>query len=133
MTELAQALPQTVYPVLLYRDAGRAIEFLTAAFGFEKHLVIPGEGRAIAHAELRLDDAFIMLGSTEPNSPLQPNGSTEAPYVVVGDVDAHCARARSAGARIAREPEDKEFGGRGYAAYDSDGRVWSFGTYRPGA
>jgi uncharacterized glyoxalase superfamily protein PhnB len=52
--------------------------------------------------------------------------------VVVADLDAHCARARRAGARIVREPVDTDYGSRDYAARDPEGNLWSFGTYRPG-
>jgi hypothetical protein len=31
------------------------------------------------------------------------------------------------------EPEDKPYGGRGYAARDPEGHVWSFGSYDPWA
>ncbi|ATB28355.1 aminotransferase [Melittangium boletus DSM 14713] len=49
----------------------------------------------------------------------------------VADVDAHCARARAAGAAIVMEPYNTEYGSRNYAARDLEGNVWSFGTYRP--
>ncbi|MCM0675632.1 glyoxalase [Micromonospora phytophila] len=52
-------------------------------------------------------------------------------YVAVEDVDAHCARARAAGAEIVREPLDTDYGSRDYTARDLAGNVWSFGTYRP--
>ena len=58
---------------------------------------------------------------------------TGAAYVVVSDVDAHCARARAAGAEIVRELENTPYGSREYAARDPEGQVWSFGTYDPWA
>jgi uncharacterized glyoxalase superfamily protein PhnB len=47
--------------------------------------------------------------------------------VQVADVDAHFARARDAGARILREPEDQPFG-RLYSAEDLEGHRWMFMT-----
>lgn len=42
-----------VIPTLRYRDARAAIDFLCEAFGFERHMVVEGEGdRDIAHAHL---------------------------------------------------------------------------------
>jgi uncharacterized glyoxalase superfamily protein PhnB len=49
------------------------------------------------------------------------------------DVDAHCERARAAGAQIIREPESPEYGGRNYGVRDPEGYLWSFGSYRPEA
>ena len=54
-------------------------------------------------------------------------------YVVVDDPDAHCERARAAGAAITTEVYDTDYGSREYAARDLEGNVWSFGTYRPAA
>lgn len=53
-------------------------------------------------------------------------------YVAMDDVDAHCERARAAGARIAREPETTNYGSRDYSAWDPAGYLWGFGTYRMG-
>jgi uncharacterized glyoxalase superfamily protein PhnB len=42
-------------------------------------------------------------------------------------LDAHCERARAAGAVIVREPEDQFYGDRVYSAMDPQGHVWTFG------
>jgi uncharacterized glyoxalase superfamily protein PhnB len=55
---------QSIYPVLKYEDARAAIEFLERAFGFESHAVYDGEHGGVAHAELRLGQEYVMLGST---------------------------------------------------------------------
>ena len=49
----------------------------------------------------------------------------------VDDVDAHCKRARAAGARICYEPKTTDYGedhwaDRSYAAIDPEGHVWWF-------
>jgi uncharacterized glyoxalase superfamily protein PhnB len=54
-------------------------------------------------------------------------------YVAVDDPDAHCERARAAGAEIVRDLGDTDYGSRDYAARDPEGNLWSFGTYRPAA
>ena len=51
----------------------------------------------------------------------------------VDDPDAHCARAKAAGAEITQPLRDEEYGSRGYMAKDLEGHQWYFGTYRPGA
>ena len=54
----------TVVSSLRYQDAPKAIDWLCRAFGFERHLVVPGEGDTIAHAQLTFGRGMIMLGSS---------------------------------------------------------------------
>jgi uncharacterized glyoxalase superfamily protein PhnB len=56
---------------------------------------------------------------------------TQTVYCIVADADAHHAQAVAAGAEIVMPLRDEDYGGRGYAARDPDGHVWSFGTYDP--
>jgi uncharacterized glyoxalase superfamily protein PhnB len=51
--------------------------------------------------------------------------------VIVADADAHCARAKAAGAVIIDELETKDYGGKGYSCRDPDGHLWWFGSYDP--
>jgi uncharacterized glyoxalase superfamily protein PhnB len=128
-----------IIPALRYRDAPKAIEWLCQAFGFEKHLVVPGKDGSVAHAELTLGKDMIMLGSVKDTEfdklvalPSDIGGRCTATlYVVVDDPDAHHARAQSAGARVVRELTDQDYGGRDYSCLDVEGHVWSFGTYDP--
>jgi uncharacterized glyoxalase superfamily protein PhnB len=46
-----------------HRNAPAAIEFLCRAFGFAKHLLVPGPNSTIAHAQLVFGNGMIMLGS----------------------------------------------------------------------
>jgi uncharacterized glyoxalase superfamily protein PhnB len=41
-------------------------------------------------------------------------------------LDAHCERARAAGARITQEPAEQFYGSRVYRALDPEGHVWNF-------
>lgn len=131
----------TVIPCLRYRDATAAIEWLCAAFGFEKHLVVPEEGNRIAHAQLIFDNGMIMLGSVRDNElhrlmkqPDEIGGAgTQSTYIVTRDADAHYARAKTAGAQIVMEIKDNDYGGRGYSCKDLEGHLWNFGSYDPWA
>ena len=118
-----------------YRDAVAAMDFLERAFGFERGLVVEGEGdRAVAHAELRLGDAWIMLGSPRDDEFATPTAGANV-YVVLDSpeaIDALHERADEAGATIVREPFDTPYGSRDFAAHDPEGNVWFFGTYAPG-
>jgi len=129
----------TVIPAMRYRDANAAIEWFCKAFGFEKHLVVPGENGTVAHAQLTFGNGMIMLGSAREDEfgqwvkpPTEIGGiGTQSAYVIVEDADAHCARAKAAGAEIVMEVEDQDYGGRLYSCLDPQGHLWSFGTYDP--
>ncbi|USI73357.1 VOC family protein [Sphingomonas morindae] len=133
-----------IIPCLRYADAPSAILFLCDAFGFLPAAIHGDEEdqQIIYHAQLVLGEAMVMLASAEADdeaqalygwrSPEEAGGVTQTLYVVVEDVDGHCARARAAGARILSEPHDNEgYPGRGYDAVDPEGHVWSFGSYDP--
>jgi uncharacterized glyoxalase superfamily protein PhnB len=120
----------TVFPSLHYDDARAAIDFLTAAFGAERHAVYTDDDGTIRHAELRLGNGIVMLGSARPSAPAT-RGKGGGIYVVVDDPDAHCAGARDAGAEIVRDLNDTDYGSREYGARDPEGNTWSFGTYQP--
>jgi uncharacterized glyoxalase superfamily protein PhnB len=131
---------RNIIPTYRYKDAPSAIAFLCDAFGFEKQVVYEGKDGRIDHAQLRLGPHYIMLGSAsdDPNypakTPAELGGTTGGVYVVLErdeDVDAHCERARAAGAKIISEPNSPDYGGRVYGAVDTEGYLWSFGGYRP--
>jgi uncharacterized glyoxalase superfamily protein PhnB len=139
MADNAKQTIATVIPTLRYRDAAAMIEWLCKAFGFEKHLVVPGEGGTIAHAQLVFGNGMIMLGSARDDEfgrlqqPPSRVGSavSSSPYVIVNDVDAHHARAVKAGATVVMPLKDEDYGGRGYSCRDPEGYVWNFGSYDP--
>jgi uncharacterized glyoxalase superfamily protein PhnB len=120
----------TIFPSLRYDDAQAAIDFLVRAFGAERHAVYAADDGSVQHAELRLGNGIVMLGSPAPDRPAS-RGRGDGIYVVVEDADAHCARAREGGAEIVRDVSDTEYGSRGYSAHDPEGNVWHFGTYQP--
>lgn len=138
MTSPAAKTRATIIPALRYRDAPAAIEWLCDAFGFEKHLVVPGEDGSIVHAQLGFGDGMVMLGSSRDDvfgqlikTPSEAGGCTQAPYVVVADIDAHYQKAKAAGATIVAELERWDHGGSGYTCRDLEGNVWTFGSYDP--
>jgi uncharacterized glyoxalase superfamily protein PhnB len=120
----------SLYPSLRYRDAHAAIDFLTSAFGFERHVVHESEDGTIAHAELSYGPSLLMMGAAKEDVYGNHAGQGWV-YVAVDDPDAHCERARAAGAEIVVELHDTDYGSRDYAARDPEGNTWNFGTYRP--
>ena len=129
----------TILPTLRYRDAPAAIEWLCRAFGFERHLIVPGPDGTIAHAELRLGAGMVMLGSYGAGefdrlmaTPGDAGGRcTQSIYVVVPDVDTHHDWAAGAGPEIVKALRDEDFGDRDTICRDPEGHVWSFDSYDP--
>ncbi len=120
-----------IVPYLAYRDGAAALSFLEEAFGLERTAAFETPDGTLMHAEMRFGGCYMMLGTAaEERSGPTPAGN--GIYLVVEDVDAHCERARAAGAEIVLAPEDTDFGTRQYRARDLDGYEWSFGSYRPG-
>jgi len=120
-----------IFPALKYDDAPGAIDWLGKAFGFSKHMVVPNEG-GVAHAELRLGGAMIMLGSPGKPDPTNPwTTERQGIYVQITDIDEHYARVKAMGAKIERPLADTPYGAREYTVRDPGGHLWSFGTYDP--
>ena len=132
----------SIIPSILYKDATAAIEWLCTAFGFEKHLIVPGENGLIVHAQLTLGSIMIMTGSAQRQSEYsklirQPNEvgnfETQSPYIVLDekDIDAHYEKAKKHGAKIVIELKAEDYGGKNYSCYDPEGHLWNFGSYDP--
>lgn len=126
-----------------YDDPAAAIDWLARAFGFEVRLKVEGEGGQIEHSELVFGEGLVMVGGAGRQDPrrtyqrrlISPRsvagGNTQSLCIFVDDVDAHCARARAAGAEIFREPQTDDYGpeywsDRTYGAIDPEGHYWWF-------
>ncbi len=121
---------QRIVPYLSYKKGKSAIDFLAKAFGFEVRGVLPGPGESVMHAELGLGDSVVYLGTPDGYQPARAKAQRNAAVLVyVEDVDAHCARARQAGAAIESEPADMFYGDRVYNARDPEGQLWFFHTH----
>jgi len=122
---------------LWYEDPAASIDWLCRAFGFEVQLKVEGEGGRIEHSELVLGGGLIMVGGEKgkfgyAKPPAQVGGAnTQNLMVFVDDVDAHCERARAAGAVITMEPKNSDYGDdywvdRTYQCRDIGGHHWWF-------
>jgi uncharacterized glyoxalase superfamily protein PhnB len=123
-----------VWPVLTFRDARAAIEFLSKAFGFEERAAYAREDdpSVIEHAEMRWPlGGGIMFGSHgKDDSPFgQRAAGNDSVYVVCDDPDGLFDRAVAAGAEVVRGLRDEDYGSRGFTVRDPEGNLWSFGTY----
>ena len=130
-------MPSAVIPTMRYRDAGQMIDWLCAAFGFERRMVIDDGSGGIAHAELTFGDGMIMLGSARDDdfgklqsTPAVLGGTTQSPYIVVADADAAYARAKAAGAEMIGDIRQQSYG-RDFSCRDPEGHLWNLGDYNP--
>ena len=118
-------------PNVFYDDPAAALEWLHKSFGFEIRMKMPGPDGSIIHAEMEIGDAVVMMSpaSSEPEwkSPASIGGSvTQSLYVYVDDVEAHCQRARGAGAEVISDLEDMFWGDKTYVTRDLEGHRWTF-------
>src|SRR5690606_13703456 len=118
---------------LSYRDPKAALDWLERAFGFERSMVTTDDRGEIAHSEMRFRECSIMIGSEwseNHRSPASIGGAnTKSVHAHMDeDIDAHCERARKAGAEILQEPETQFYGDRTYRARDPEGHIWTFGV-----
>jgi uncharacterized glyoxalase superfamily protein PhnB len=122
---------------LIYENAGKAIDFLTKAFGFEVLMRVDGEGGRVVHSELVLGGGLIMVSDERSDHPWRKSprhfdgANTQTLCIYIDDAEAHCERARAAGAKIASEPKTTDYGDdywtdRGYEAVDPEGHHWWF-------
>lgn len=125
---------------IVYRDARAAIDWLCGAFGFELRLLVEDEKGGVRHSELTYGGGLLMVAQEDvvaaprfgvpQRSPLTLAGiNTQNLMLYVDDVEAHCARARAAGARIIAEIETHDYGDeywadRSYGAVDPEGHMW---------
>jgi len=119
----------SVVPILIYADVAKAIDWLSAAFGFKERLRAERQG-IVGHAQLVVADGAIMLGRQGAEyHPPRPGEVQQYVHVTVENADAHFERAKKAGARIVQPPHDMPFGERQYTAEDPEGHRWTFSQH----
>jgi len=129
-------LRPNIFPAVRYADADAGIAFLKDAFGATEKAIHRGDDGVVHHAELALGAGLVMVGQHRQDAKAggeapNPLASPISLYVVVDDPDRHHAAACEAGADIVRDLENMDYGSREYSARDSEGNLWSFGTYDP--
>jgi uncharacterized glyoxalase superfamily protein PhnB len=119
-----------LYPLLRYKDAKAAHQWLQEAFGFEPVALYEDGNGGIAHGEMRWGGDLIMFGSAREDRYGERAGQGWI-YASCDDPDALYERAKAAGAEVIAEPADQDYGSRDFAVRDLEGNRWSFGTYGP--
>ena len=123
---------QRIIPVLVYEDIEAGHDFLVTAFGLTAGRIDRDNEGQVVHGEVHVGSEVIWLHRVTGQHGLvsaHSQGAASGGLVVdVDDVDAHCQRARAAGASIAGSPVDQPYGRREYEARDRAGHRWWFGT-----
>ena len=85
----------------------------------------------VGHAELELGRAILMLSEEYPElglvGPETIGRSSSSVHLDVADADALIAKAKAAGAKVTREPQDQFYGERSGAIRDPFGHEWLIG------
>ena len=123
----------TVTPHLYVRDAARAIDFYSKAFGaIELYRLANPDGR-IGHAEILIGTSRIMLADEFPEmnvkGPQSLEGTSVSFLIYVEDVDAQFDRAIAAGATVLRPLKDQFYGDRSGTLADPFGHSWTIATH----
>jgi PhnB protein len=132
---MAKPIPegyQSVIPYLAVDDAAQAIEFYKRAFGASERSRMDGPGGTIAHCELQIGDAVVMLADDLPQftttAPKELGGSSIGLFMYVEDVDDAIQTAADAGASITMPAADQFWGDRFGQVQDPFGHFWQIAT-----
>jgi PhnB protein len=121
-------------PYLCIDNAAAAIEFYTKVFGAVETMRMPMPDGKVAHAELMVGGAPIMLADEFPEmgfrGPKALGGSSVTLHLYVEDVDTVVERATSAGANVLNEVQDHFYGDRAGKIEDPFGHVWYIATHK---
>jgi PhnB protein len=120
-----------VFAYLRVRNAAKAIDFYTQAFGASERFRLTEPSGRIGHAELQLGPTVLMLSDEYPEldlrGPQSLGATTFSIHLHVDDADAVMARAVAAGATQLRPPTDQFYGERGGTLRDPFGHEWMIG------
>jgi PhnB protein len=137
MTSKVKPIPDGYHaatPYLCVSDAVRAIDFYKKAFGATETMRMAMPDGRIGHAEIKINDASIMLADECPEmefrSPQSLGGSPVTIHLYVEDVDALTNRSVAAGAKVLRPVEDQFYGDRAGKLADPFGHVWYVATHK---
>jgi PhnB protein len=124
----------SVTPMLLFKDARKAIDFYKQAFGAAERFAMPGpDGKGVMHAELLIGNSIIMMGEENPHEPCKSavslGGSPVSFYVYVDNVDEAFQRALDAGGQSRMPLQDMFWGDRAGTLQDPFGYSWMLATH----
>jgi len=123
----------TITPYLVVKDAGKAIEFYSRAFGSkEVHRHLCEQTGKIMNAQIRIGNSMLMLNDEMPDfgclGPVEGQKVPVTLHLYVSDVDAFFENAVSAGATPTMPVSDTFWGDRYGQLADPFGYQWSVAT-----
>ncbi len=122
-----------VTPYLTIKGAAKAIDFYKKVFGAEEVMRLEEPGGKIAHAEIAIGGARIMLHDEAPEwkalSPQTIGDSGSFVMLYLNDPDAVVKRAAEAGATVLMEVADQFYGDRCGNIKDPFGHKWAIATH----
>ena len=131
-----KAIPEgyhSLTPYLVCKDAAKAIDFYTRAFGAQELMRMPGPHGRIMHAEVKIGDSMLMLSDENPDrGAVAPTGSGRSSSLMfyTADVDAVFKRAIDLGATSVETPTDMFWGDRMGNLKDPFGHQWAIATHK---
>ena len=124
----------TITPHLVVSDAAKAIEFYKKALGAQENdRFMAPDGKSVMHAQLKIGNSILMLGSEFPPHCLSPKsrgGTSVSLNVYVENDDAAFDRAVKAGCTVKMPMMDQFWGDRYGQVEDPYGHQWSFATHK---
>jgi len=134
---MAKAIPDgfnTLTPHIIVQDAAKASDFYQKAFGAKEDArhTTP-DGKSVMHAQLRIGNSMLMLGSEFPPMCLSPKsrgGTSTTLHLYVPDADAAFDKAVKAGCTVKMPMMDQFWGDRYGQVEDPFGHVWSIATHK---
>lgn len=116
---------QSVIPIMIVDNPEKLIDFIVKVFdGQEMHRYSGPEGK-IMHAEVRVGDSVIMLGSSSEKYPANQSMLN----IYTEDTDQLYKKAIEAGATSIMEPTNQFYGDRSAGVKDSFGNTWWIATH----
>ena len=124
----------TITPQIIVSDGAKAIEFYKKALGAQENgRFMAPDGKTVMHAELKIGNSMLMLGSEHPPECLSPKsrgGTSVSLYLYVENADAAFERAVKAGCTVKMPLSDQFWGDRYGAVEDPFGHQWSIATHK---
>jgi uncharacterized glyoxalase superfamily protein PhnB len=122
-----------LFAYLRVKEAARAIDFYSKAFGAKEKFRLTEPGGRVGHAELDFDGTTVMLSDEFPEyeirGPETIGATSFTIHLHVDDADAAIARAVALGAKVLREPQDHFYGERSGTLRDPFGHEWNIGHH----
>jgi PhnB protein len=123
-----------ITPYLCIKGAAGAIEFYKRALGATETMRMPHPDGRVAHAELKIGTAIIMLADEFPEmgvvSPKTLGGTPVTLHMYVQDVDTLVTKATAEGLKVLRPVQDQFYGDRGGKFEDPYGHHWWIATHK---